>query len=257
MPQTSEELAQELFFLELSRGEREQDLLSPYLNFTAASARLEAQTPNLLSSQLESLLDAVAASAGHAFPDLEVQMTGTGHYVHRLNAYVIATQVQSFLLTLGVLAAVFIALFGVRLGLAGFVSNLFPVLVATGMLCLLHVPFDFATVLVAGVTLGLSVDDSIHFLHHFKRERQAAGTEGGMALSLSLVARPIVLTSLLFCAGIAVFLSSSLVVLVKFALFTIAGLLAAMTSALLLLPWLVGYTLRHDQASRRQPRGNE
>ena len=199
----------------------------------------------------------MAASAAHAFPDLEVQMTGTGHYVHRLNAYVIDTQVQSFLLTLGVLAAVFIALFGMRLGLAGFVSNLFPVLVATGSLCLLSVPFDFATVLVAGVTLGLSVDDSIHFLHHFKRERQAAGMEAGMAASMGLVARPIVLTSLLFCAGIAVFLASSLVVLVKFALFTIAGLLAAMASALLLLPWLVGYTARHDQAPPRQPRGNE
>ena len=240
LPQSADELAQEIFFLELSRGERGKDLVSPYLNFTSSTARIEAQTPNLSSLELGSLIDSLSSLSKQIFPGGEITVTGMGHYVHQLSRYVLSTQARSFALTLLVIAVVFTALFGLRLGMAGFVSNLFPVLVSTGMLCLLQVPFDFATVLVAGITFGLSVDDSIHFLHHFRRERPgASNTEEGIERSMRIVARPVVFTSLLFCAALAVFFSSSLVVMVKFALFTIAGLIAAMLSAILLLPSLV------------------
>ena len=240
LPRNSDELAQEIFFLELSRGEQGRDLLGPYLNFPAATARLEAQTPNLVSSKLDSVITFLSLRAREAFPEAQVTITGSGHYAHQLSRYVISTQTSSFLLTLGVIAVVFFALFGLRLGAAGFVCNLFPVLAATGALCLLRVPFDFATVLVAGVTLGLSVDDSIHFLHHYKRERTlATDTQTALEHAMRIVARPIVITSMLFCLGLAVFLSSSLVVMIKFAIFTIIGLVAAMLSAVVLLPWLV------------------
>ncbi len=248
LPRNGDELAQELFFLELSRGEREKDLVSPYLNFNSSTARIEAQTPNLNSSKLGSLIDFVKLRSSEIFPDANVVVTGSGAYTHQLSRYVISTQVRSFALTFAVIGIVFISVFGLRFGMAGFISNMFPVLVATGMISLLEVPFDFATVLVAGIILGLSVDDSIHFLYHCKKaEKVSPDTGEAIEKSLSIVTRPVVLTSLLFCAALAVLCSSSLVVMVKFALFTIAGLIAAMISALVFLPSLVKIFRKNPQ----------
>ncbi len=241
LPRSDNELAQELLFLEFSRGEREKDLVSPYLNFNSSTARIEVQTPNLTSSELGSLIEFARLVSSEAFPDARILITGIGAYIQRLSGYVISTQIKSFVLTFAVIGTLFVFVFGVRLGMAGFVSNLFPVFLSTGMLAVLEVPFDFATILVAGVTLGLSVDDSIHFLHHYKRSKggHLQDSENRIEQTLSIVARPVVLTSILFCAALAVFFTSSLVVMVKFALFTIVGLTGAVLSAVLFLPCLV------------------
>lgn len=241
LPRNDNELAQELLFLEFSRGEREKDLVSPYLNFNSSAARIEARIPNLTSSELDSLIGFTESASSKIFPDARILISGIGTYIHRLSGYVISTQIKSFALAFAVIGALFVTVFGARLGMAGFVSNLFPVLLSTGMLAVLKVPFDFATILVAGVTLGLSVDDSIHFLYHYKRnEGGHQHSESRIKQTLSIVARPVVLTSLLFCVTLWVFCFSTFVVMVKFALFTIAGLAGAVLSTVLFLPCLVG-----------------
>jgi len=240
LPGRADELAQELFFLDLSRGERERDLLGNYLDFDGASTRLRLRTPNLGSQQLGALIAFARGEAARAAPQARLLVTGSGAHIHELSRYVLQTQRRSFLLTLALVGALFALWFGPRLGLAALLANLFPVLAATASICALRIPFDFATILVAGVTLGLSVDDSIHLLHHYRRARRA-GKPPRRALSgsLRLVLRPVFLTSALFCLALAVFFSSSLVILLKFAAFTIIGLLAALLSALVLLPALV------------------
>lgn len=240
LPGRADELAQELFFLDLSRGERERDLLGNYLDFDGASTRLRLRTPNLGSQQLGALIAFAQGEAARAAPEARLLVTGSGAHIHELSRYVLQTQRRSFLLTLALVGALFALWFGPRLGLAGLLANIFPVLAATASICALRIPFDFATVLVAGVTLGLSVDDSIHLLHHYRRARRAGKPpRSALSGSLRLVLRPVFLTSALFCLGLAVFFSSSLVILLKFAAFTIVGLLAALLSALVLLPALV------------------
>lgn len=240
LPGRSDELAQELFFLDLSRGERERDLLGNYLDFDGASTRLRLRTPNLGSQQLGALIAFAQDEAARAAPEARLLVTGSGAHIHELSRYVLQTQRRSFLLTLALVGALFALWFGPRLGLAGLLANIFPVLAATAGICALRIPFDFATILVAGVTLGLSVDDSIHLLHHYRRARRAAEPpRRALSGSLRLVLRPVFLTSALFCLGLAVFFSSSLVILLKFAAFTIVGLLAALLSVLVLLPALV------------------
>lgn len=241
LPTRSEELAQEILFLELSRGETEKDILSPYLNFNSSAARVQVQTANLTSSKLATLIAFIKKNSADIFPSAQTVVTGSGAYTLSLSRYVLSTQARSFALTFAVIGVIFVFIFGARLGTAGFISNMFPVLFSTGLLSLLKVPFDFATILIAGVTLGLSVDDSIHFLHHYKRARRSGNgqTDDFIRASLSIVAKPVVITSLLFCLAIAVLCSSSLVVMVKFSVFTVAGLIAAMVSALVFLPSLV------------------
>ena len=89
--------------------------------------------------------------------------------------------------------------------------------------------------------MGLSIDDTIHILHSYqhylvdehKSQRQS------LRQALFIPGRPIVQSTFLFCFGAGVFLVSDLVMLQRFASFTIMGLVLALLGAVLLLPSLL------------------
>ena len=142
------------------------------------------------------------------------------------------TQAVSILLTLLIIGALLLIQFGLRAGLCGLVANLLPLAATAGLVAWLNYPFDFAAILIAGVTLGLSVDDTIHFLHHYRR----GASDTPRRHALGRTARPIAVTTLLFCCGLGVIAFSDLVVLRRFAAFAMFGMGAALASMLLFLP---------------------
>ncbi len=238
-PSSEEELAQLLLFLEFSRSEKRDDILSPYVNFSYDTARLYLRLPDLSSRQLARRIEAIEnRPAGFAAREI----TGFGGFIHALSEEVLATQLASFGLTLLLIAALFLLQFGLRLGILGVLANLLPVAALGGLIALLRIPFDFGTVLIGGITLGLAVDDAVHFLYAWRRAAIEQNLPRREALQqvLLLTGRPILLTSLVFCAGLAVLFVSPLIVLAKFAAFTMAGLMFAVLSCLVLLPaWLM------------------
>jgi len=265
LPTTDAALAQELLFLSLSRSASRRDVLSPYLNFDHSGARLSLQTANLDSPQLRRTIAAATTAAGdftvtdtatntatNTVTDIgtvtnattvtdigtvtnpTVTITGFGVFIHHLGRLVLRTQAFSLALTLTVIGALLLVQFGWRAGLCGFTVNLLPLIATAGLVAWLGHPFDFAAILIAGVTLGLSVDDTIHFLHHYRR-----GGDKNIARALHRTARPIVITSALFCCGLAVVGASDLVVLRKFAAFTTFGITAALLATLVVLPALL------------------
>jgi len=250
LPATDAALAQELLFLSLSRGEAQRDVLSPYLDFDHSSARLSLQTANLDSAALQQTLAATADVAADFEPAAvgataaeSVTITGLNVFIHHLGQLVLRTQAFSIALTLAIIAALLLVQFGWRAGACGLVANLLPLAATAGLVAWLGHPFDFAAILIAGVTLGLSVDDTIHFLHHYRRGGAGRGIDAdgddSRARALNRTARPIVLTSALFCCGLAVVGASDLVVLRKFAAFTAFGITAALLATLVVLPALL------------------
>lgn len=248
LPTDNAELEQELLFLDLSRSESERDMLGDYLNFDSSAAHIRLQTPNLRSDQLEKVL----AHTKNTLHDTHnnVLITGSGNYIHALSQYVLSTQVGSFTMTIGFIAVLFCAFFGWRLGIIGTMANIFPVLVTTGSIALLDIPFDFATILIAGITLGLSVDDAIHFLHHYRTAAHDHSPLSAVARTTKLVWQPIVLTSILFCIGVATLGTSELVLMVKFAIFTALGFSAAFVSTLVFLPAMILLTTKNRNPTR-------
>ena len=233
-------LAQELLFLELSRSENRDDVLSPYADFTYESARLHLSTPDLSSGKLSLALADLAERIAPLRQGLETLWTGFGVFIHTLSTQVLKTQLESFAITILLIALIFLARFGFRAGVAGLLANLLPVGATVGLIAWLGVPFDFATVLIAGITLGLCVDDTLHFLHAYHR-RDALGSslEEARRHAIFLCGSPIIITTFLFSLGLAILFASSLVVLQRFALFTIFGLVMALLSTLFFLPSLL------------------
>ena len=251
LPDTEDLLAQELLFLELSRTENKDDILSPHVDFDYATARIHLRLPDLPSGKLADFIERVWLAVAPASAGLDPVLTGFAAFVHTMSGQVLRTPAHSLLLTGLAVGLLFVVLFGPRQGLAAFGVNLLPVVAATGLMAWLGVPFDFSTVLVAGITLGLCVDDTIHLLHAYNRARRTQPAGDARREAILLTGGPIIVTSLLFCAGFAVLLLSDLVLLARFALFTIFGLAVSLAASLLLLPSVLTLTERRASRSNR------
>ncbi len=229
-PQTAAQLAQELLFLGFSRTDRQPDVLAAFLDFDQREARVRVQTDHMNSRELGGLLDRLRAQGDVA--GFRPVFTGLGSYFYALSQQVLVTQVVSAALTLSGLFALLVYMFGWRIGALGTFTSFLPVLLVLSGTALASIPFDFATVLVAALALGLGIDDTVHVLHHHKQT-------GRIYAALRLVAQPIFLTSVLFCLGVLSLAGSELVLLRRFSFSMAAALALCFSASLFLLPALL------------------
>jgi predicted RND superfamily exporter protein len=242
-PQNEEQLAQEMLFSEWSRSAESRDVLAESVNFTFDSKHLRAYTPNLSSTELEDVVDKIEAQMRLIDAQDLPPPVFTGHSVFfsQLSGYILNTQFTTVILTFVFIFIILIFEFNTRLAMAGMIACSLPILITMGTIAALGFPFDFATVIIASVTMGLSIDDTIHILHRYQHHLVDEHKSQRLSLrqALFIPGRPIVQSTFLFCFGAGVFLSSDLVMLQRFASFTMMGLVLALLGAVLLLPSLL------------------
>jgi uncharacterized protein len=101
---------------------------------------------------------------------LDVSATGKLLLFQNMNQYVVKSFFTSFGTSLLLIAAIMMLGFmSVRLGLLSLVPNLVPMFIGGAILKALGASFDIGAVVVASVCIGIAVDDTVHFMHHFKR----------------------------------------------------------------------------------------
>jgi uncharacterized protein len=124
-----------------------------------------------------------------------------------------------------------------RLALISLGSNLLPVLCVLAMAGLAQISLNSITIMVAAVGLGIAVDDSVHFLTHWREERRR-GLDAATALrrTLAIKARPITCSSLILIGVFLIFWLSSFPPVVHFGLMAAGIFVLALSSVLLLLP---------------------
>jgi predicted RND superfamily exporter protein len=104
----------------------------------------------------------------------------------------------------------------------------------------LGVYLDMATVLIASVFLGITVDDTIHFLHQYQERRnKGRSVVFSLARSFEASGRAVVAISLLLVAQFLLLVGSDFEPTSHFGLLTATGLLAGQVFELLLLPALI------------------
>jgi len=120
------------------------------------------------------------------------------------------------------------------------VPNLLPILVTLGFMGLLEIPLNTATVTVAGIALGLVVDDTIHLLHAWVEARNAGATiVAATERMLHHVGRPVLVTSVAVGAGFGVFAFSPFRPTLFFGLLIAVTAVTALLCDLGLLPALL------------------
>ena len=234
-PDSDEALAQELLFLEFSRSDTEGDVLSSSVDFLYQNSRIHLYTSNLPSDKIKQLIEQVIASIDNS--SFAIIISGINAYFQQLSQYVWSTQLNSMLLTGGVILLSFMLLFGISLGLVGAITSFVPIWLVLGGQVALQIPFDFATVLVASVALGLCIDDTSHFLHRFRHYlKQGTGYQQALQQTMVDLQQPILITSLVLLLGFCVLSLSQLVVIQKFSWLVLSAILLSLMMVFILLP---------------------
>ncbi len=127
-----------------------------------------------------------------------------------------------------------------KLTIISMIPNLFPIICTLGIMGWLKIPLDVSTIMIASVTIGIAVDDTIHFLVWFRRNALS-----GMDIKSSLLktymdaGKPIVITSVVLCATYLVLISGSVTPIIAFGILASLAMAFALIGDLLVFPALI------------------
>ncbi len=152
---------------------------------------------------------------------------------------------KSQILTLGLVMVgifgMFLILFrNIKLSLIGVVPNFIAAFFILGIIGLLGIPLDMMTITIAAITIGIAVDNSIHYIYRFKEEFFYSNDYNQtIDLCHSTVGRAILNTSITIVFGFSILVLSKFIPTIYFGIFTGLAMLLAMVSVLTLLPSLI------------------
>ena len=152
---------------------------------------------------------------------------------------------RSQILTLGVVFLAITVMFGVlfwslKIALIAIVPSILSVGIVLGSMGLLGIPLDIMTITIAAISVGIGVDDSIHYVHRYRQEIAASSDPmTAMARSHASVGRAMFYTSVIVIAGFSILALSNFIPSILFGLLTGLAMFMALVANLTLLPLLL------------------
>ena len=239
VPDTRELAAQYLLLYELSLPFGLD--LNNQLDISKSSTQVIVTIDDMTTNELRAW---IARAESYLADELDFNLTAVGPTV--MFAYISERNIQSMLL--GTLIAVFlisgvilIALRDVRLGIISLIPNLLPAALAFGLWGLLVGQVNMAVAVVAGMALGVVVDDSVHFLSKYQiaRRELKLSAHDAVISAFKGVGTALVVTTLILTAGFAILAQSTFGVNSNMAMLTGIALVIALIADMTLLPALL------------------
>ncbi len=212
--------------------------------------RLSVEADPVAKSRRIAIVEEVEAQLAAALPDgWSYRLTGPFALYLDLVREMQATQIGSFAsstVAITLLFWLFLWTTGSPLwtalwwALVGMIPNLLPVIATLGAMGLWGIPLDVGTIMVGAIVLGIAVDDTIHFITHYRSERNAgAAPRDAIATTMRRAGRAIVTTSFALALGFFALTLSSWQSIASFGLLSGIAILAALAADLFVLPALI------------------
>jgi predicted RND superfamily exporter protein len=179
--------------------------------------------------------------AGILGPDLPFTVTGSVALSSRGFSVLLGSLVRSYALALAVISPLMVLLLSsVRRGLLAMIPNVLPVYLTLALMGIADVPMNISTLLMGSVVIGLAVDDTIHFAHHFDRAC-ARGLDPRAAVheTFASVGPALSITSVVLAGSFVVMLLAEFVGVYHFGLLVTFAVVVAFFSDVLLAPALL------------------
>ena len=167
----------------------------------------------------------------------------TGMFVLYNN--VLQSLYRSQIMTMGVVFVAIMLMFGVlfwsfKIAFIAVLPSMLSVSVVLGSMGILGIPLDIMTITIAAISVGIGVDDSIHYIHRYRQEIQVDGDAmAAMYRSHSSVGRAMFYTTVIIIAGFSILALSNFIPTILFGLLTGLSMLMALAANLTLLPLLL------------------
>ncbi|MFN2425848.1 MAG: MMPL family transporter [Candidatus Binatia bacterium] len=203
--------------------------------------RLHITLRTSLTGSLETsaLVEQVKTYAAEAFPrGVDVQMTGTLVVMASISDRILQGQVESTVVAYGIIFIVLSVMFlSLRVGLMAMIPNVIPNVVFFGVMGFGGIELNLATSIIAAIALGVSVDDTVHYMARLNRVVKTTGTQREALLAtLHIVSRPVIATTITLAAGFMVMTTSNFVIISTFGWLTALTMMVALLTNLFLVP---------------------
>lgn len=212
LPETKEKAAQYLFLYELSLPYGID--LTDQINVDRSATRVTVTMANVSTAEMQALnLRADKWLIDNA-PSLQATPTGLSYVFSEISRRDVRAMLKGTIISLiGISALLLLVLRDVRLGIISLMPNLLPIIVAFGIWGYLIGTVTLAIAVVVAMTLGIIVDDTSHFLVHFKTSRSSGSTtEDAIRETFASVGMSMVINSIGLIIGFSILAQSGFAV---------------------------------------------
>ncbi len=237
VPQDPDIIAQEIIVLENSA----QRILSGFTDSRYSMARFTIKVPFRDSVRYTGFLAATQTYFEENFPEAQTSITGMMPLLHTVSERVVSSTKKSYAIAIMVITLVMVLMIGnLKIGLLSMIPNLSPIIFGIGMMGLLNISIDASTMMAGSIAVGLAVDDTIHFMHIFRRYySQSLDPRKAVHETLQTTGRAIFVTSLVLAFAFFIFMFASLKNMVYFGLITGLTIIMALLADYFLSPALM------------------
>jgi predicted RND superfamily exporter protein len=238
VPDDRDLIAQELFLFENSGSDDMEDFVDSQFQ----KARFTAKMPWADSVYLQDIDDSVTAKFRAVLgDDVDITVTGMNALLGRTMQATIYSMGQSYIIAGGVITLMMIIFLGsIRLGLVSMIPNLAPIVITLGVMGWVGVPLDLFTMLIGSIAIGLAVDDTIHFMHNYRRIHHDTGSvDTAVRETLLGAGRAMLVTTIVLSTGFFIYLLSTLQNLINFGWLTGTTIILALLADMFLAPALM------------------
>lgn len=218
-------------------------VIDPYINIkdneVRFSMRIKDSFPNLrrndLLIELNNDISKIVEKEGSA------KLTGLMVLYNNMLQSLFDSQIKTLSVVLLILLIMFYVTFrNIKYAIIGLISNIIPISLIFGIMGWLNIPLDIMTITIAAISIGIGVDDTIHYIHRYEVEyKKDKNSLNSIIRSHKSIGYAMYYTTLIIILGFAILLFSNLIPTIYFSLLTMIVMISMLFSALILLPRLL------------------
>ena len=224
--------------------EIKKEIVTPYISVEKDEARISVRIKDSLENlRRDELIKRINSDLNLklGLEKNEYQLAGVLILFNNLLQSLFKSQILTLgIVMIGILGMFFILFRNLSLSLIGVVPNFLAAFFILGIIGLAGIPLDMMTITIAAITIGIAVDNSIHYIYRFREEyKKFNNYEKTLDRCHSTVGIAILNTSITIVFGFSILVLSKFIPTIYFGVFTGIAMLLAMISVLTLLPKLL------------------
>jgi len=237
IPSNRDLIAQEFLLFENSGSDDLEDVVDSQFS----KARFTIKGPFKDAVKYHRFIGTVNRYFDENFTGESITLTGLMVLLSRTVHNAAVSMARSYVIALIVITALMIILIGrFRIGLLSMIPNLAPILLMLGIIGATPLKMDLFTMMVASIAIGLAVDDTIHFMHNFRRYYEQSGDpKQAVYETLHTTGRAMLVTTIVLSIGFFIFVFASMNNLLAFGVLTAFTILMALAADYLMAPALM------------------
>jgi predicted RND superfamily exporter protein len=219
-------------------------ILHPYVSFEQNEARFSIRIVDSMKDlKRKELLEKIKQDLIHQLDidEDKIKLSGLMVLYNNMLQSLYSSQIKTIGLVALVLLAMFIVLFrSIKVALIALFPNLFSAGVVLGVMGWMGIPLDLMTITIAAISIGIAVDDTIHYIYRFREEVKIDGNYMRTLYRChNSIGHAMYYTSITIVIGFSILAFSNFWPTIYFGLFTSLAMLIALIAALTLLPQLL------------------